>query len=763
MAFIRRLAVFSALAVALLASLTAVARAQTITGTVKDAAGPIVGATVRLLELDRVEYTRAGGQFSFSNVPKGTYRVFASVIGHASETRTVELTGDANTLEFTLKVSAIPIEEIVVSASPDARPADSLYQSAESKSRTAFQNSPGSMFSEKISDLPGVAVRSLGSAPTRPVLRGLSDNRVLVLENGQRMGDIATYDPAHATPIEGISVGQVDVVRGPSSIIYGPSAMGGLVNLITDLVPTPSDHPVSGIVNAEGNTVSDLYAGYFNTVLTQGPNAFKVSAGGTHTNDIRIHKASYLDPASETAFDLERMPQSFDHSGEGGLGYSYTGRNGSIGVGGKHYEVNYGITGVPPNDDWIDVPPSTSRIEQMRNTVELRGLLNSGSGFAKQWRLTGSYNDYNHSEFPTAQDATGVSDPQANHFKKQEWNAALQLQHRPLGRLEGTIGLWMNIEDMKISGDQPLGPDSRTTGLAGYVYEELQAAPATRLQAGLRFDYNGIKTNPNPASTDSVFQTLDESRTSNAVTASLGAIQKLGPGLTGSLSLARSFRAPTVQELFANGLDAPSGTYTIGAADLGSETGFGIDASIKGNYEKMAFEVSPYVNIISDYIYGFLTGDTLLAFPVRQFAATDARLVGFEASMTVQAMSHVGITASGDYVQAEDTKQNVPLPFTPPLRGLLRGTYQDERYTGVIEWRGADTQTRLGDGDTRTGGYGYMNVGAGIRLVQSGMVHTITVNCDNVFDRPFRDHLSVVKDFLPQAGRGFRLGYQLSF
>ncbi|MFI5370660.1 MAG: TonB-dependent receptor [Candidatus Eisenbacteria bacterium] len=760
---IRRLPSLAALGLALVALWAGAATAQSVTGTVKDGNGPIVGAAVRMLELNRIEYTRGGGQFSFSSVPKGTYHLFASVIGHASVTRTVEVTTDQATADFELKFSAIPIEEIVVSATPDARPANEQYQSVESKARVDLQNSPGASFSEKISDLPGVHVRALGSAPTRPVLRGLSDNRVLVLENGLRTGDIATYDPAHATPIEGIGVTQIDVVRGPSSVIYGPSTIGGLVNLITDIVPAVSDHPLSGVVNLEGNSVSDQYAGFFNSVVSQGRNAFRFSAGGTHWNDIRIPKGSYVDPASETAFDLERMPQSFDHSYEGGLGYSYQGKAGMIGVGGKHYEMNYGIPGVPPNDDWIDVPPTTSRIAQKRNTVEMRGRLDPSGSFAKQWNLSANYNDYNHSEFPTAQDATGVSDPQANNFHKKEVNGALQLHHRPLGKLDGTIGLWWNIEDLKISGDQPLGPDSRTTGLAGYVFEELQAASATRLQAGLRFDYNHIQTHPNPASTDSVFQTLDAARTSNAVTASLGAIQDLTPGLTGTLTLARSFRAPTVQELFANGLDAPSGTYSIGDPNLDSETGFGADLSIKGSYDKVTFEVSPYVNVISDYIYAFLRGDTIQAFPVRQFAATDARLTGFEASLALEPAPHIGINASTDYVQSQDTKNNVPLPFTPPLRGLVRGTYQDERYMGMIEWRGAATQTRLGDGDTRTGGYGIMNLGFGIRLVSEGLAHNISVHCDNLFDRSYRDHLSVIKDFLPQSGRGFRINYQLLF
>ena len=381
----------------------------------------------------------------------------------------------------------------------------------------------------------------------------------------------------------------------------------------------------------------------------------------------------------------------------------------------------------------------------------------------KQVRLDANYNDYNHSEFPTAQDSTGISDPQANHFHKREFNAALQFQQRPVGKLQGTLGLWTNIESMTIDGDQPLGPNSLTTGFAGYAFEEYVASDRTRVQAGLRYDYNRIQTNPDAASPDSVFRALDVSRLTNAVTASVGAIQEFAPGLTGSVSIARSFRAPTVQELFANGLDAASGTYSIGSQDLGAETGFGVDASLRATGARFAVEVSPYLNIINDYIYGFLRGDTIQAFPVRKFAATDARLAGFEASVTVQPAAHLALRASTDYVNAQDTRLNVPLPFTPPLRGLVRATYQTASAMGVVEWRGAATQTRLGDGDTRTAGYGIVNLGAGVRIARGGRVHDIGVHCDNLLDRAYRDHLSVIKDFLPQPGRGFRLDYTLEY
>ena len=743
--------------------LGATARAQTITGTVNSADGPIVGATVRLLELDRVEHTGARGQFSFSNVPQGTYRVFAGVSGYASATNTVNVTSDTAMVSFDLRESAIKLKEVVVSASPTARTTDEQYQSTASKSQVEFENSPGTSFAEKISDLPGVTVRGNGSAPSRPILRGLGDNEVLVLENGLRMGDIATFDPAHATPMAALGVSQIDVVRGPSTILYGPSTIGGLVNVITDIVPNVSDHPVSGTAAAEANTVSGESAGYVNNVYSGTNQALRVSAGGVNAHDIRIPSGSYTDPGTGAVFELDRMPQTFQRSGEAGLGYAYQSQRGTIGIGGKHFEMNYGVPGVPPNPDFVNVPPTTSRIAQSRNTVEFRSLFNPGTSFARQLRLNANYNDYNHSEFPTAQDSTGVSDPQANHFHKREFNAVLQLQHQPLGKLQGTLGLWTNIEDLTIDGDMPLGPNSLTSGFAGYAYEEYLATQNTRLQAGLRYDYNKIQTRPYLQSTDSVFQSLNVSRLSNAVTASLGAIQELTPHLTGSLSFARSFRAPTVQELFANGLDAASGTYSIGSAGLGPETGFGADASLKGNFANASFELSPYANFIHNYIYAFLRGDVIQDFPVRKFGATSARLFGFDASVTVQPAQYFAIKAGADYVNAEDTRQNVPLPFMPPLRGVLRATYQGRMYMGVIETRLAATQTRLGEGDTPTGGYAIMNIGVGLRFSQQRLVHNISVHCDNVFDRVYRDNLSVIKDFIPQPGRGFRLNYQMLY
>ncbi|MDQ2931729.1 MAG: TonB-dependent receptor [Gemmatimonadota bacterium] len=750
---------------AMLAALLSIGtlRAQTVRGTVTAPAGAVVGASVRLLELERSVRTGADGRFSFGDVPRGTYRIFTSARGFASSTDTIRVAGETSVVSVTLRESADRLEEIVVSASPVAGLSTEQYQSTASKTRSDLHGSPGTTFAEKISDLPGVSVRSLGSAPSRPILRGLGDNEVLVLEDGLRMGDLATYDPAHATPVDAMEISQIDVVRGPATILYGPSTIGGIVNVITDIVPDISDRRVSGSLSGEGNTGSNQVAGYLSNVFSSDHQAFKLSVGGVHGEDIRIPHRTYADPGTGEEYDLDRMPQSFSRNWVAGVGYTYQAPFGTIGIGGKHFETNYGITGAPPNADFIDFPPTTSRITQGRNTLELRSLFTVGGGIFDQLRVTAAYNDYNQSEFPTAQDSSGVSDPQANHFEKKSVNAVVQLQQRAWGRLRGTLGLWSNFEHLDISGDQPLGPNSLTSGLAAYAYEEFIATSSTRVQAGLRFDYNKIQTHPYAQSTDSVFQTLDESRNSNAVTASLGAVQRLDPHLTASFSVARSFRAPTVQELFANGLDAASGTYSVGDASLRPETGFGVDASLRGSYDKVTFDVSPFVNYIHSYIYGFLRGDTVQDFPVRQFAPTNARLFGFEAGVTVAPVPELALRASTDYVNAQDTRLDQPLPFIPPLRGLLRATYQRRRWMGLLEERMAARQSRLGDGDTPTAGYGITNLGVGFRFASGGVVHDLTLHLDNVFNQLYRDNLSVVKDFIPQPGRALRVGYEMAY
>ncbi len=265
-----------ACAAAMLCEVTAAG--QTIAGRVRSGGDPIVGAAVRVLELYRAVRSGTRGQFAFSHVPSGWYTVSVEVVGYLSATRSVHVLGDTTTLVFDLRPSAFALDPVVVSATPVGRTASNEYQSTASRSRGQLLNSAGASFAEQISDLPGVATRFNGAAPARPILRGLGDNEVLVLENGLRTGDIATFDPAHATPIAAAAISQIDIVRGPATILYGPNTIGGLVNVRTDVVPTVADRPISGTAVVDVNSVNNQYAGYVNSVFS-GPTRLSCLGG----------------------------------------------------------------------------------------------------------------------------------------------------------------------------------------------------------------------------------------------------------------------------------------------------------------------------------------------------------------------------------------------------------------------------------------------------------------------------------------------------
>jgi iron complex outermembrane receptor protein len=607
-------------------------------------------------------------------------------------------------------------------------------------------------------------------------VRGLGNNEDLILENGLRIGDLSTFDPAHATPIEMGEVQEIDIVRGPSSILYGSNSIGGLVNVITNTIPVASSQTVSGNATASGNTVNDLYSAHFNTVWSDGSSALQVSAGDLHSGNIAIPQNNYTDLTTGLTFNLNAMPQSFMRTSDEGIGYSYQGDFGMIGVGVKHYYSNYGITGDPW--DSINQAPTTSRIVQEKYTAELRGQFNVGGSFVNQIRLNSNASDYTHSEFPTAPDTNYNVTPntyfpmefEQNNFHQNTYNTTLQFLLQPMGAWQGTLGIWSDLQNLTMGGAEPLGPNSLTTSLAGYALEEYRAGENTRLQGAVRYDYNNISTFASPNSTVPAFVNFDETRTSGAVTGSLGIIQNLTNEITGSLNIGRSFRAPTLQELFAKGPDDASQASLVGDDSLVPETSLGIDMTLTGRFSDFTFSVSPFINFIHNYIYSYTNGvtDTIdnPSYLYRFFAQTDARLFGCEVSATAILMQHLSLTVSGDYVNAQDVSRDTALPSTPPLRGNLSLNYLDNMFSGMIQWRLVAKQTRLGEGDSLARyatGYGIVNLGFGVRLVSGEAVHNISIHCDNLFNKEYFDNLSAIDFFLPQPARGFRLVYDVTF
>ena len=406
------------------------------------------------------------------------------------------------TLDIALRESPMRLEDVVVSAAPDAGSPREQYQSTATKSRADFLTSPGTSFAEKISDLPGVAVRGNGSAPDRPILRGLGDNEVLVLENGLRMGDLATFDPAHATPIDALSIAQVDVVRGPATILYGPSTIGGIVNVITDIVPEVSDRRVSGTAAWQREFREPTRRPATSTTCSATSiRRSRLSAGGVHGSDIRIPSSNVRrSRAAGAEFDLDRDAADVRSQLGSRRRLRVPGRSfGTIGIGGKHFadELRHSRRSAEPGfrDDSAHHVAHRAAAQHGRAAAAC-STSGAGCSISVRRERPRTTTTRNPSSRPRRIE-TGVSDPQANHFRKRRLNAVVQLLQQPWGRLHGTLGLWTQHREPQHRGRSAARPELDDDGVGRHTRtRSSRVTPNTRLQAGLRYDYNKIQTHP---------------------------------------------------------------------------------------------------------------------------------------------------------------------------------------------------------------------------------------------------------------------------
>ncbi|HLX12242.1 MAG TPA: TonB-dependent receptor plug domain-containing protein, partial [Bacteroidota bacterium] len=402
----------------------------TIHGTVTSESQPLAGAVVRTLELNLVTLSDKNGAYEFKNIPPGNYTVFVRMIGYETGKKEIQVAGKSVRVDFSLAVNPIKGEEVVVSATPYAKAADDLFQSAESRTGDEMLSNPGSSFAERLSDIPGVDVRWNGSSAARPIIRGLSDERVLMLENGLRTGDLSTFDPAHAVPIEPNSIDQVDVIRGPSSIIYGPNTLGGLVNVMTDLVPASVQDGFTGRGLLGGNSVSSEYFGAARVNYGTGDNEFSLGFSGNHGLNLRVPTTTYTDPISGKLDTTDEAPATYHKTANLNAGYLYDNHDEWFGVGFKDFATTYGIPGPLPY---------VSKLEIDKTLGELHTGIRLNNSFAKELRLSANYSDFSQDELPA--DSTG-NETQGNMFDKKTFNAMLQLLHKPVSGFEGMIGLW---------------------------------------------------------------------------------------------------------------------------------------------------------------------------------------------------------------------------------------------------------------------------------------------------------------------------------
>jgi iron complex outermembrane receptor protein len=718
------------------------AQAGRIEGSVHDAAGqPVAGAQVLVDGRLRAGSTGADGGFVVQEVQPGARRLRVLAMGYAPAERTVTVAAGAagEPVRIRLEHTPLTLPGIQVTASPTAGEVGAVAQATSQLAGRALEREMGGTLAHTLRAQPGVAMRSMGPAATMPVLRGLTGDRVLVLHDGQRTGDLAGSADDHGVTVDPLAAQRVEVVRGPATLLYGNNALGGVVNVISDDVPAhvPGRAEWSAGVHSESAYPGGA-ASLKVTAPLGGAWAGSLRLGGRSTGDVRIPADAVLG---------SRLRNTDMESWNGALGIGRAGERLEGGVVARAYRFGYGLP----------VPPGASPVSLRGRRWELRagGELRTSSPLAARVRADAAAQDYAHDEIDDARDHT------LQRFALRTRTAGVRVHQRPGGRLLdgawGLSGLW---KAYSATGPEALTPPADSRGLGVFGFQELRLVGGASLQLGGRYDDYRI------ASTASDKFGAGRARAFRAVSGSAGLRVPLADGWSAAVSTARSFRAPTVEELFSAAAHAGTGAVELGNPTLRAEHGFSVEGVLRAQTPRWTGQVAAYRNRVDDYVYLATRGDTVLygvRLPVLEYAQGAAVLRGVEGQVEVVAARSLVVGMMGDWLHAEHA-DGTPLSFMPPPR--LGGTvrWDDGRWMLGADLHHEMRQDRVGAAaELPTPAHTTVRLTAGVRVPWAGSLHSITLRAENLTNEMHREATSRIKDFAPGPGRNLSLLYRVMF
>lgn len=663
--------------------------------------------------------TGTDGRVAFGDLPAGGYLLIVEAVGFGTLEREVPLPV-ADVLEIVLQPRPLTLEEVIATASPLR--SGVTYTAAQTFDRDELARRLDASIGSMLDGEPGVAMRSLGAAPTRPVIRGFDGDRILVLENGERMGDVGESSADHAVALDPHAVERLEVVRGPASLLYGSGALGGVVNMTTRDMPRSWSRGWEGAIQTQAASMNRSSSGSGTVVYGAHDWASTFRLSARDAGDIRMPDG--------------RIPDTSISSLDGSLGFVRAWDELRLGISGSLVDREYGIPEAwdDPDEEVVLTMERQSfqtRLDwepRMPGTIEGLEVRSHTSRFFQQevereLKMDGSVEE----EVGLEYDAISAS-------------ITATLRHGRLGFLgEGAFGLAARAREMDIGGNEAFFPGINERSVGVFTFQE---APLTQ---DLSFQVGGrIETNWNDARPNERFPLMDRSRNSTALSGSLGLNWRPGAGWELGAQGARAHRVPIAEELFANGAHLAAGVFEIGSTELKDEVSRGLDLFIRRDFARGTVEVAGFANWINDYVAFQPLGriDKASGFPVFQYQGTDARMLGAEVAADLRLNEVWSLGAGVDYVRGTRTvAAAVPLPAIPPLRSRLQLRADPGRWWAGATFRAVTSQDRVAPDELPTDGYLLLDAQAGFRLDPAGS-HSILLRIDNALNERYRDHLS---------------------
>lgn len=626
---------------------------------------------------------------------------------------------------------------------------------------------------ETLARQPGVSATSFGPNASRPILRGFQGERVRILTDGIGSFDVSNTSVDHAVAINPLTADRIEVLRGPAALLYGSSAIGGVVNVIDSRIPRRvPDEPIHidgiatyGSAANERTGSAEVELPLSDRIVVHFDGSYSKSGDldtGSYilTPALRRQAAASGDPEIAALADLrDKLPNSAARSWEVSGGAALVTEGGNLGFSITHTDNLYGVPvryALEAGEEAEQV-----RLHMKQDRADLRAELPVNGGLIESIRLRAGFADYQHQEIEESGEV-------GTTFYNQSIESRLELVQAKHGGWDGAIGAQFFARDFHVEGEEKFLPRNRTEQLGFFTLQSLDLG-RTRLELGGRYEHTNVD-----ADGDESLLSPAAQRSFDAFSGSIGVSQEIVPGWRAGLNLARTARAPSAEELFARGPHAGTQAFELGNPDFRLEKSWGVEGTLRGQGTGYSLSFSAYHNWFDGYIYDAMvaddacvaaTGGEPLEFPCFQYAQADARYLGFEAEGTVKLAQlggyAINLDGVADYVRAT-IKGSGPAPRIPPLRLLGGVEARGDRLIVRGEVEHSFAQNRIAGTETRTDGFTIVNASLSFKPFKGNDRTSIVLSANNIFDVEARRHASFLKDYAPLAGRDIRITARLS-
>ena len=651
----------------------------------------------------------------------------------------------------------VTLDTVTVQASPLGGSPDDLVQPTTVLAGQELDRKKRGTIGEILENEPGVATSDFGAGVGRPIIRGQAGPRVSVLENGIGSMDVSTISTDHAVSIDPANAQQVEIIRGPATLIYGNGASAGVVNIVDNRLPEEMTEGFSGEIG--GSYADNAEERNGKADLNYGVDGFMIHGdySGRKTGDFDIPGNAFVDGTAPVDGEI---PNSQVKTQSGALSVSKIGEAGSFGVAVSRYDDNYGV----PKEE-------TAFIDLNQTRVDTQGIWKSPFAGVESIKLRAGHNDYQHTEF----EAPGVP---GTTFKNDESEGRLELVHEPLAGWRGVLGTQLIHRDFEAIGEEAFVPPTITNSAGLFLVESRAFGERTHVELGGRVEHQEQK--PDGVGYE------DDNQT--PVSLSAGLIYDLTPEYHLRLNATRAQRAPAAEELYAFGPHLATGTFERGNADLGLESANNFEIGLDKHTGRWTWQGSVYYNHIQNYTYlkeADDDGDGVVdqvdasgapwvegseeegPLTVVDYRQGNANFWGYELQ-TAYAFLNGPVKLNGrlftDFVRAKLDDGGGNLPRITPARigGGLDARY--ERWSGSVDLTRVERQDDVATLETPTSGYTLLSADVGYKLLQTDRyVASVYLRGRNLLDEEARRHTSFLKDYAPLPGVTAITGFTVDF